>query len=249
MAAFPRLALASVLALAPVASSAPIDPALVGTWKLEYAGPAVFWVVRQDGTYRVHGPGAKPRQFGRMEGADGRWSVKSDVWADQGTYKLADAKTWMVTGRFGTGAWKQVWKPQPGAAGSVTGNGACRLAAPAEIARVLYSPAAAREDDPSKGQGCRFRALFSTLDEVSIITRENVSDFFQNVRKSAGSRGMDVPGVGDQAFTQTTAGGALTLQFLKGTTWVTLELRLQPYTMIEDLPYLAELGRAVAARL
>ena len=60
---------------------------------------------------------------------------------------------------------------------------------------------------------------------------------------------MDVPGVGDQAFIEVTAGNALILQFLKGDTWVTLQLRLQPSAMIEDLPYLTDLARAVAARI
>jgi hypothetical protein len=241
---------ATALALmAPRPTTGAIDPALVGTWKLEYAGPAVFWVVRPDGTYRLHGPGAKPRQFGRMEGSKGRWSVKSDVWADEGNYRLAGPATWIVTGKFGTGTWKQVWKPAEGSPRAVSGSGACRLVTPAEVARVLYSPAAGQEDSPSKAEGCRFRALFSTLDEVTITTRTNVGDFFQNNRKARARSVMDVPGVGDQAFTEHTAGNALTLQFLQGDTWVTLQLRLQPYAMMEDLPYLSELGRAVAGRL
>lgn len=226
-----------------------IDPALVGTWKLEYAGPAIFWVVRPDGTYRLHGPGAKPRQFGKMEGSKGRWLVQSEVWADEGSYKIADAKTWIVTGKFGTGTWKQVWKPAEGSPKAVSGSGACRLVTPAEVARVLYSPALAQEDNPAKGDGCRFRSIFSSLDEVSITTRPNVGSFFQNHRKSRATSAMDVPGVGDQAYTELTAGSALILQFLEGGTWVTLQLRLQPNAMMEDLPYLAELGRAVAARI
>lgn len=233
-----------ILALAAAPADGAIDPALVGTWKLEYPGGAIFWVVRPDGTYRVHGPGAQPRQFGRMEGSKGRWSVKADMWADQGTYRLADPATWIVTGKLGTGTWKQVWKPATGSPKALSGTGACRLATPAEIARVLYSPAAGQEDS----QGCRYRAIFSGIDEVSVATRQNVGEFFQNNRKSRRSA-MDVPGVGDQAFTEMSAGNALTLQFLKGDTWVTLVLRLQPSAMIEDLPYLTELGRAVASRL
>jgi hypothetical protein len=184
-----------------------------------------------------------------MEGSKGRWSVQSDVWADAGTYQVADAKTWVVTGKFGTGTWKQIWKPGEGASGSRYGSGACRLVTPAEVARVLYSPAPAQEDNPTDAQGCRFRALFSSLDEVTITTRPNAGNFYQNHRKSRARSAMDVPGVGDQAYTELTAGSALTLQFLKGGTWVTLQLRLQPYAMMEDLPYLADLGRAVAARI
>lgn len=247
-----RLLALGALALtstAPLPASDAMDPALVGTWKLEYAGPAIFWVVRPDGTYRLHGPGAKPRQFGRMEGSKGRWSVKSDVWADEGTYKIADAKTWIVTGKFGTGTWKQMWKPAVGSPKAVSGSGACRLVTPAEVARVLYSPAPGQQDNPTDAEGCRFRALFSTLDELSITTRPNVGNFFQNLRKSRAKSAMDVPGVGDQAFTELMAGSALSLQFLKRGTWVSLQLRLQPNAMIEDLPYLAELGRAIAGRL
>lgn len=233
---------------APEPSRSAIDPALVGTWKLEYAGSAIFWVVRPDGTYRLHGPGARPRQFGRMEGSKGRWSIRSDAWADEGTYDLADAKTWIVTGKLGTGTWKQVWKPAEGSPSAVSGSGACRLVTPAEVARVLYSPAPGQQDSPAKAEGCRFRSILSSLDEVTITTRPNVSSFFQNHRKSRNSA-ADVPGVGDQAFAELTAGSALVLQFLKAGTWVTLQLRLQPSAMIEDIPYLAELGRAIAGRL
>jgi len=233
----------------PVPPAGSIDPALVGTWKLDYAGPAIFWVVRPDGTYRLHGPGAKPRQFGWMEGNEGRWSVRADLWADEGTYKAAGAKTWIVTGKFGTGTWKQVWKPGEGSAKAVSGPGACRLVAPAEVARVLYSPAPGQEDNPAKAEGCRFRSIFSSLDELTITTRPNAGNFFQNHRESRARSAMDVPAVGDLAFTELTAGGALTLQFLKSGIWVTLQLRLQPSAMMEDLPYLAELGRAVAGRL
>ena len=49
---------------------------------------------------------APARQFGRMEASKGRWSVKSAVWADEGSSKLADAKTWIVTGRGGTATWR-----------------------------------------------------------------------------------------------------------------------------------------------
>ena len=230
-------------------SARAVDPALVGTWKLDYPGAAIFWVVRPDGTYRLHGPGARPRQFGRMESGRGRWSVKADVWADEGTYKLAGAKTWIVTGKYGTATWKQVWKPAEGSPKAVSGAGACRLATPSEISKVLYSPGSGREDNPNKAEGCRYYALFSNLDDLRIAIRDNQGGFFENVRKGKGSRAMDVPAVGDRAFTELSSSGALTLQFLKGSRWVTLDLRLQPTAVMEDLPYLVELGRAIAGRL
>ena len=48
-----------------------IDPALVGTWKLEWQGADIFWAIRSDGVYRLHGPGAKARQLGRIEATRG----------------------------------------------------------------------------------------------------------------------------------------------------------------------------------
>jgi hypothetical protein len=55
--------------------------------------------------------------------------------------------------------------------------------------------------------------------------------------------------VGEQAYTQDPAGSALSLQFLARGTWVQISLRLRPYATMDDLPYLAELGSAVAGRL
>jgi len=58
------LALAAVLLAAVIPSHAQaaeaVDRALVGTWQLEWPRPALYWAVRADGVYRMHGPGAMP---------------------------------------------------------------------------------------------------------------------------------------------------------------------------------------------
>lgn len=224
-----------------------VDPALVGTWKLEAPGSPIYWVVRGDGVYRVHGPGAPVRQFGRIEATKGRWSVKSAVWADEGSYRLADAKTWVVTGRMATGTWKRIWAPVEAGSQTPSGQGTCRLVTPTEVARVLSAPAAGQPDVRAGDGGCVFTSQLSSLDQLSISIRQNQANFFQNLRKGAGARAVNVPGVGDQAYAETVSG--LTIQFLKGTNWVKLSLGLQPWTAIEDLPYLSELARAAAGRL
>jgi hypothetical protein len=35
-----------------------VEPALVGTWTLQWPRADFFWAVRPDGLYRMHGPGA-----------------------------------------------------------------------------------------------------------------------------------------------------------------------------------------------
>ena len=184
-----------------------------------------------------------------MEGSKGRWSVYSEVWTDEGTYRMPDTKTWVVTGKLGTGTWKRMWKPGEASPKERPGSGACRLVTAAEVARVLSSPAPGQQGHPAGAEACSFRGVFNPLDEVTITTRPNGGNFFQNLRKSRAGSARDVPGVGDQAFAELTAGNSLSLQFLKGGTWVALHLRLQPFAAMPDLPYLAELGRAAAARL
>ena len=242
------LVLAPILPAPATPASGAVDPSLVGTWKLELPGAPIYWVVRPDGVYRVHGPGAPARQFGRMDASKGRWSVKSAVWADEGSYKLADATTWIVTGRGGTGTWRRVWVPAA-AGGQAAGPGACRLVAPSEVARALGAPAAGGVDGRVGPDGCVFRSQLSSLDQLAITTRQNQARFFQNNRKGKMERAIDVPGVGDQAYAEALTGGELTLHFLKGMAWVTLRLRLTPDAAMEDLPYLSDVARAAAGRL
>lgn len=235
----------------PVHSEAPgaVDPALVGTWKLEAPGSPILWVVRADGVYRVHGAGAPMRQLGRIEASKGHWSVVSPVWADQGSYRLTDEKTWVVTGRAATGTWKRVWSPAD-AGGVPSGPGGCRLVTAEEVARALSAPATAGAPDPRAGpNGCVFRSQLSSLDGVTILLRQNQASFFQNVRKGKGASVVDVPGIGNLAFAEVASNGAVTLQVLKGAAWMTIELRLTPDGTNEDVAYVAELGRAAVGRL
>jgi hypothetical protein len=225
-----------------------VDPALIGTWKLDSPGSPIYWVVRADGAYRVHGPGAPVRQFGRIEAVKGRWSVQSAVWADQGGYTLTGGKSWTVTGRAGTGTWRRVWTPGEGSTEVTAGGGACGLVSPAEVGKVLSAPASGGPDVRAGESGCLFHSTFSSLDAVTIRMRQNAASFFQNHRKGIGARAVDVPGVGNQAWAQAGT-GSVQLQFLKGNTWVTLDLDLTPEAVVEDLPYLTALARAAAGRL
>ena len=46
----------------------------------------------------MQGPGAT-RQLGKMEAKQGRFSMKSPIWTDAGTYALANADTLVITGK------------------------------------------------------------------------------------------------------------------------------------------------------
>jgi hypothetical protein len=189
------------------------------------------------------------RQLGRIEAAKGHWSVLSPVWADQGSYRMTDGKTWVVTGRAATGTWKRVWSPADAGAAPPSGAGACRLVTPGDVARALSAPATGAPDPRAGPGGCVFRSQLSLLDQVTIRLRQNQGNFFQNVRKGKGAPVVDVPGVGNLAFAEVAANGSVTLQVLKGVTWMTIELRLTPDGTKEDVAYVAELGRVAAGRL
>ena len=244
------VALRATTPRAPAEAAGAVDPALVGTWKLEAPGSPILWVVRADGVYRVHGAGAPVRQLGRIEAAKGHWSVVSPVWADQGSYRMTDGKTWVVTGRAATGTWKRVWSPADGGAAPPSGAGACRLVTPGEVARALSAPATPGSPDPRAGPGgCVFRSQLSSLDQVTIRLRQNQGNFFQNLRKSKAAHVVDVPGIGDLAYAEVAASGSVILQVLKGANWMTIELRLTPDGTNEDIAYVIELGRAAAGRI
>jgi hypothetical protein len=63
-------------------------------WKFDGFTADMFWVVRADGSYRLHGWGVgNQQQRGRFEEAKGQWSINAPNWQDAGTYKLVDANT------------------------------------------------------------------------------------------------------------------------------------------------------------
>ena len=123
-----------------------IDPALVATWKLEWQRADLFWAIRSDGVYRLHGPGATARQLGKIEAKQGRFSMKAPLWADSGTYKLSNADTLVITGKLGPGTWQRVWTPTKTGAKEPAGPGACGLLAADEVAQVLRAPVTSGPD-------------------------------------------------------------------------------------------------------
>lgn len=235
-------------ATAPFTFAADVDRALVGTWQLEWPGRPLYWVVRADGVYRMHGPGANPRQIGRVDAQGGRFSMASAVWMDSGTYRIT-GNALSITGKLGPGTWKRVWVPGQ-TASTPTGTGACSLLSPDDAAQLLGAPATGGPDVRAGDTGCLFRSTLSNLDSLTIGIRRNQGQFFQNVRKSATTSAIDVPGVGDQAWAK--AGGVDSidqLSILRGDTWVTISASLQPGISRADLPALAALARAIDRRL
>jgi hypothetical protein len=100
-----------IMATGTVLAANAIDAALVGTWKLAWQGSDIFWAIRSDGVYRLHGPGAPARQLGRIEASQGRFSMKSPFWNDAGPYQLSNPDTLVITGQLGPGTWKRIWTP------------------------------------------------------------------------------------------------------------------------------------------
>jgi hypothetical protein len=235
--------------IAPLTLAADVlDRALIGTWKLEWPGSALFWAVRADGVYRMHGPGANPRQLGRLEAQGGRFSMASPVWLDSGTYRVnGDALS--ITGKLGLGTWKRVWASGQ-ESGEPSGPGACSLVSLDDIARILGGPATGGPDKRAGNNGCLFRSTLDNLDSVKIMVSRNQGQFFQNRRRTMTTAAIDVPGVGDQAYAK--AGGIDSideLAILRGDTWVTVSAGLTPAITRADLPALVTLARAIDSRL
>lgn len=226
-----------------------IDPAVVGTWKLEFPGSAIYWAVREDGVYRLHGPGANPKQAGKITAAAGQWSIQAPVWADAGTYKFDGAVTWLVTGRFGTGTWKRVWSPANSVAGPPAGVGKCALLSLDEAARGVRAPVTAGSD-PRVPDGCVFKSQLSDFDRITITQIPARRQAWMLTRSRPSPLRLDIPGVAEDAYAEP-QGEHMVAHVLKGATQVAIRLTLVPPAEpgALDLPALAALAQAVDRRL
>ncbi len=93
--------------------AAAIDPDVVGVWEMyvpfEDVRARFQLVVNQDSTYNftsdnpIFGP-----HSGKFTTIGGTWSMRGPNWQDEGTYTVPDSKTLVMSGRYGTGAWKRV---------------------------------------------------------------------------------------------------------------------------------------------
>lgn len=87
-------------------SAAEVDPALIGTWQLQWPGEPIYWDIRADGTYEVSGSGAAVAHAGTFAAAAGKWSLSSSTWGeDGGTYRPLNENRLMVVGKLGPGTW------------------------------------------------------------------------------------------------------------------------------------------------
>jgi hypothetical protein len=230
-----------------------VDPALVGTWKLEWPRGDFFWAIRSDGVYRMHGPGAPSRQMGKLEAGQGRFSMKTAFWADSGVYKLSNPNTLVIAGQLGPGTWTQVWTPAKTGSQQPAGPDACGLLTADEVAHVLRGPVTAAPDPHAREResACRFESQLSSLDNVMISVRPNTDRaHFQNMRKSQGTTVVPVPDVGDEAFAKRSGGDSLAaIEFYRRDKAVNIVATLTPQATMDDLTYLADLARAVDRRL
>ena len=88
---------------------AEVDPRLVGTWQLQWAGAPMYWSIRENGTYEISGPGAGLGESGTFAAAAGRWSLRSPIRGeDGGTYELPNDDLFVGTGKLGPGTWARV---------------------------------------------------------------------------------------------------------------------------------------------
>ena len=242
----------------PAASTPPsIDSALIGTWKFDGFTADMFWVVRADGSYRLHGWGAgNQQQRGHFEGAKGQWSIHAPNWQDAGTYTLADASTWVVTGKLGTGTWKRVWHPGQLQQNGPGHGGVCNLLRPTEVAGVLAAAVVdpegigARNSNTGEAlEGCRYTSRLNGTDRVEI--RLGSGTHFAKTyaqAKQVARQQVAVPTVGLDTYA-TMEGSTIALHVLSPSRIMTLALHLAPGVTTEDLPGMIELTRLAYGRL
>ena len=237
----------TLLATVPASAADVVEPALVGTWKLQWPRADFFWAVRPDGIYRMHGPGAT-RQLGKMEAKQGRFSMKSPIWTDAGTYTIGTADTLVITGQLGPGTWKRVWSPANRGSQQPPGSGTCVLLTEDEVAQVLRAPVSGGPDPKSPG-GCVYQSQLGQFDRVHIPLPGSV-DPASWLRNKAIPRPhvVDIPDVADGAYAEYQTDHAV-VHMLKGTSAFKVRVSLIPAASKEDQPYLAGLARAAGRRL
>lgn len=233
-----------------------VDPALVGTWQLQYAGPPIFWVIRDDGVYRIHGPQTPNTSHrGQFQAADGKWTLNSPNWQDSGTYKLSNKDTWITVGKLGPGTWNRVWKPGESQEATTRGTPACELLSLSEVAPLLAAPKIDSKRQGGPEEGCKYTSRLNDQDQLKLWMTHGstISETFQRERESAHSA-IDLAGVGRAAYATISRNGILTIHVLGKEgfdasrhahlgTLFKLTLKLSPKTTPEDIPLLANLAR------
>lgn len=233
-----------------------VDPRLVGTWKLNYLGPPAFWVIREDGVYRIHGPhtpGSAHR--GKIQATNGKWSIHSPKWQDSGTYELKDENTLVSVGKLGPGTWELVWTAGTAETGRPAPTPACGLLSLSEVARVLEAPVAGGKRQGGPDEGCRYTSSLDDQERVTLWMSHGstINETYKRERKGAQSA-IDLSGVGRAAYATISRNGILQIQVLgkegfdesrmanMGTRFQ-LTLKLLPKATEEDLPSLANLAK------
>jgi hypothetical protein len=254
--AAPKGSSAAVAPSAPSSgSSGGPDRALVGTWKFEGTAADMLWVVRADGSYRVHGWGVQLPQRGRFEGARGKWSASASNWQDSGSYELA-GDTWRVTGKLGTGVWKRVWQPGQPAQNGPGHGGVCQLLQPGEVSLLLDSAVVDPEGIGARHQGtnealegCRYTSRLNGNDRVEISVKggSTIAKSFEQDKRAARAI-VPVSGVGLDAYAVMSK-NVLTLKALTPTRIMSVALYLTPGVTSDDLPGLTQVARAAQGRV
>ena len=229
-----------------------VDPALVGTWRLQGGVADVFWVVRLNGDYRLHGPGVRPAQRGRFT-SDGRtWSVRAPGWQDAGRYQLLDESTWVVTSPIGTGTWTRIWSPKQPQQDARGDWGVCDWLKPSEVAIVLAAPVkapegirAANTDTREATGGCRFESQFGgERVELEVDSTVNKRDDMLALARRTAKSPIAVPGLGEEAYA--TVDGPLVK--VRGKSRIITLTLLITASSAEDLPALIELASIAYSR-
>jgi hypothetical protein len=231
---------------------AQVDPALVGTWHLQGGIANVYWVVRLNGDYRLHGPGVRPPQRGRFTSDGRRWSVRAPGWQDSGTYQLPDANTWVITSPIGTGTWNRIWSPNQRQQDARGDWGVCDWLKPSEVAYILGAPVKAPQgihaiiqDTREATGGCRYESQLGERVELEVVSTVNKRDDILGLARRTAKDPIAVPGLGEDAYA--TVDGPLVK--VRGKYRVITFNLIITASSAEDLPALIELARIAYSRI
>lgn len=103
---------ASPLPLPPVDQMGPVDPAIVGFWKLNVNSGIWVWQITAKGLYSFHSeaPDKTPPHAGQFSAINGQYRMHaiSTFFDDQGTYTFPSSGVLVRTDKSGPGTWYRI---------------------------------------------------------------------------------------------------------------------------------------------
>ena len=223
--------------------------AMQGTWK-QVGQDTLYWTIRADGAFRVHGVFMGRPYRGKMQALGGsRFKVVTTDGSDEITATLKGNEL-HTDGRLGQATWLPLWRPTSPSVMRDGDKGACDALPVREVASVLSATLEAPRGKAMKNgralEGCKYRSSLSRNDRVELILVGGPFTF--NQARDRARNKLPLTGLAYDGFAEL-ENGILTAHVLRGEVHLRVVLRLEPGATADDLALINRLAKLAAQRL